>query len=198
MIGRALLLSLLLPVPVGAMEVRELEVSNEGRHYTVNAQVYLDAPSASILAVIADFDHLDLINETVVSSHYQGEAPEGGYLVSTEIKFCVVFICQDAQQLHRVYYPTPDHVVSEPIAEQSDLPDLVQHWWVRSEGEGSAMIYTMSVSAEGFIPPLIGPALVRRALRRISRDSAFEIERLAQAHAAESEAEGSEAVEAQP
>jgi Polyketide cyclase / dehydrase and lipid transport len=184
-----LVLALLSPIALQAVEVRRLDVSNQRRHYTVNAEVYLDASPEAILAVVADFDHLDRINETVVSSEYRGPAPEGGALVASEVRFCVAFICQDADQLHRVYYPTPEEIVSDPIPEYSDLPDLMQHWWVRAEGEGSVMEYTMSVSAEGFIPPLIGPALVRRTLRRISRDSADMIEQLAQARTAASQLE---------
>jgi hypothetical protein len=172
---------------VHAMDVRNLEVHNDGRHYTVVAQAYLDATPEAIIAVVTDYDHLDRINRTVLSSEYRGPAEEGGDLVYTEIEFCVAFICQDATQLQRVYFSGDDQVLSEPVVDQSDLPDLMQHWWVSAEGEGSTLTYTMSVSAEGFIPPLIGPALVRRALRKVSRRSAEAIERLAQERMAEAE-----------
>ena len=171
---------LVLPATAQAIEFSDLTVTNEGKRYTVHAEGYMDAPAEAVLAVITDYPNLPLLSDTILESEPLGDDGAGGQLVRTRIEFCVMVFCSRAEQVQTVTMPTADQVVSVAIAERSDIDDLMQRWTVVADGGGSRLTYEMVVVNEDFIPPLIGPPLVRGKLRKISRDTAHNIERLAQ------------------
>lgn len=179
----ALAIAVCAPLAALAIEFWNLEVSNEGRRYHVAAQGTLEAPAASVLYAVTDFDHLDRLSETILESEYLGPEEGGGHRVRTLIEFCVAFFCEEAEQIQIVTFPRPDQVVSRVIPELSDIPQLDQQWYVVAHEGGSQLTYVMTVYSEDFIPPLIGPLLVRRALHRLTTDTAGNIERIAREHA---------------
>jgi Polyketide cyclase / dehydrase and lipid transport len=172
---------LLVPGAMLAVEFDDLTATNEGKRYWVHAEGVIDAPFDEVLAAIVDFPNLTALSDTILESELLDETPDegDGAVVRTRIKFCVLLICSRATQIQVVTQPRVGEVVSIAIPERSDIQELTQRWTITAVGEQTHLIFEMEVFNEEFIPPLIGPPLVRRKLRSISRDTASNIEQIA-------------------
>jgi hypothetical protein len=59
----------------------------------------------------------------------------------------------------------PNRIMATTIAEHSDLREGSADWRVVADGERTYIEYRMNMRPSFFVPPLIGPAMVRAAMR---------------------------------
>ena len=65
------------------------------------------------------------------------------------------------------------------IPERSDTRYSRAQWRLQAEGGGTLLRYELEMEPDFWVPPLIGPPIVKRALRQGGERAAARIERLA-------------------
>ena len=180
-----------------AADFYSMEVSHQGARYQMKVEVYLAAPPAEVYQVLTDYEHLTRISSSVVKSNVTRRL-DGGALVFTDTRICALLICRHLRELQKLTESPPQDLSSVVVPQNGDnvkTGNGTLH--LEAEGDGTRLMWQMSVEPDFWIPPLIGPALVSRSLRAEAARSTQGIERLAREHAGLPPLDGTEGHEDQ-
>jgi hypothetical protein len=153
----------------------------DGRYQLV-ADSWLDATPDAISAVLLNFedDAYTQISEIYKESDALGNDADGTPLVYTLVEGCVMLFCRKMSRVERLEVVTPTFIRSTVIPERSDFRYSTAEWTLTPEGEGTRVHYRMALEPNFWLPPMIGPTLLRRILMRGGVDAVERIEELAQ------------------
>jgi ribosome-associated toxin RatA of RatAB toxin-antitoxin module len=183
--GAATVLAVLLPYataastpPAGALETK---VTRAGRLLHVEATLGADAPSTTCYEVLADFDRLEtfvpgLVSSDVVSEPGQpivlrqvGEASAGPFHYTLDVTLAV----QEYPPL-RIEFERTD----------GNLRQMKGSWTVAGDATRCDITYRADVEPAFWVPPLVGPVLMRRRVEKQFEGVLAEIHRRAAPRAA--------------
>ncbi len=147
--------------------------------YVVAFDAVIDAPKNRVRSVLSDFAHLQRINPDITSSTF-ARAPSGtGERVRTVLHFCVWFFCKNLIQVEDVSEPDADTIVARIVPGAGDFSGGVSLWRLVGNGATTRLHYEATRELTGWLPPFVGPAVVKRTLRARFRASIIAVERLA-------------------
>ena len=162
---------------VQAARVDDLMVTHDKGVFTVRGTFFIDATPAAVRAVLTDFDHLDRLTPAILESRLMHRDPAGA-LVFTRSRACAGWFCREMKKVEEVVVDG-DTIVATALPAQSDVVMSVTRWRIASAGAGTRVAWESSFDPRFMVPPLVGPALIKRALARESAVHAAAIERSA-------------------
>lgn len=142
--------------------------------FTVRGTFILDAPPAAVRAALTDFDHLDRLTPAILESKLMHRDPKGAQ-VFTRSRACAGWFCRELKKVEQVVVEG-DSIVATALPEQSDVVMSVTRWRIAPAGAGTRVAWESSFDPRFMVPPLVGPALIKRALARESAVHAAAIE----------------------
>jgi len=92
---------------------------------------------------------------------------------------CVLFFCVSMRRVERMELDAPSSIRTEALPEQSDFKSSVSEWTLVPEAGGTKMTYRLTMEPDFWIPPLIGPWVLKQRLERGGSGAINRIERLA-------------------
>ena len=149
---------------VCAGDVHRAEVRYERGSYRLLFEVEVNAPVDSVYAILTDFDHLYRLSPAVVESARL--PPDGGReRRRLAIRGCVLIFCRKVVMIEDVERIGTDLVVTTIIPAKSDFRSGRTEWQLQDAGDGRCRIRLASEVRPAFwVPPLIGPAIIKRKL----------------------------------
>lgn len=171
---------LLLPLSTGAATLRDVEVDRVDGVYTLQSQVWFDAGIEQTYAVFRDWDLSTRFSSVVVESRNLEPDETGRPGFYNRNRACIWFYCQTFERYGWVDEKPLEFIEATADPERSDFHLSVERWEFVAEDQGTLVKYRLEMRPKFFIPPLIGPALVKRKLKKGSGDAIDRIERLAQ------------------
>lgn len=170
----------LLATGLGAAEVYQADVRRQDDRYFLHVESKTDASPRAVWDLLTDFEHVDRIHSTVQSSELL-PAPEGGVQrVRIRTHPCILFYCIDMVQVSDFSSPEPCHLLAQVIPEQSDYRYGRFTWRLRDHPDGgTGLVFSSELEPSFWIPPLLGPWLLKSKLRRIAIDIVHNLDRLA-------------------
>lgn len=182
----AVVLALAAAGGAGAARIESLTVDHAGGHYTVDAALLLDAPPAAVRAALTDFARLGRLSPSIVESRVVGHRADGT-LVYTRSRACALWFCRELRKTELVT-ARDEEIVAIAVAGQGPEPGTVTHsltrWRIAGAGSGARVVVRTEVDPAFFVPPLVGPPLMKKALRRETEALARGLEAAARADAA--------------
>lgn len=170
---------------VQAAQVETVDVVYEQGIYEVSMTVLVDVSARAAYAVMTDFENLPEVNESIVKA----ERLPGGRL-HTQVDMCVSVFCRSIEQIQKVETNPPVKLRMSVIPELSDFKFGVAEWrFTTVNPQSSRLHFNTRLEPDFWIPPLIGPWLVKRKMQQEARRTSQGIERVAHAEA-HSEANG--------
>lgn len=166
---------LLLASPASAWEVRELAVEHEDGRYRISTLIRMEAPPAAVYGVLTDFERLERIDRTLVDVSVIG-AEDGAALMETIMEGCVAFFCRRVSRVDRFELHPEHRLRAESLEQRSDFFPSIMEWELEPDGDGTLMRYRWEMEPAFFVPPLIGPWMVKRSLRAVAPRFARNIE----------------------
>jgi hypothetical protein len=160
-------------------EVRSFQMDRISQRYHIVSETFIDVPVAAVYAVLIDYDHYDRISSIFEESRYLERNADGSGLVYTKAHGCVAFFCTTVERVETLDVVPDSQIVATVIPERSDTRYSRAEWRLRPEGGGTLLHYELEMEPDFWVPPLIGPALVKRALRQGGARAALRIEGLA-------------------
>jgi hypothetical protein len=92
---------------------------------------------------------------------------------------CVLLFCRSFVR-HGYLLLTPhSEIVAVAEPEDSDFKYSRERWRLEGEGNGTLLIYDFEMEPGFWVPPVIGPYVIRRSLRAGGSDAIARIEALA-------------------
>jgi len=175
-----ILLALVGPGTGSAAEMRSIDVQYEDGHYTVVSVVWFDAGLDRMFDVFSSWDLSEQFSAAVVEAHdlAPDELGRPGFLVIN--RGCVIFFCKSLKR--QGYVESEDKKVIRAFAEpaHSDFKISNEAWEFEEENGGTVIKYTLFMQPDFWVPPAIGPYLIKRKLKSDGSIALNRIEAIAQ------------------
>lgn len=176
--GALVLLSVV--VTARAATVEQLDVTRHDQAYVVTARVHVAAPIGPSYAAATDFEQLPDYSSMIESTRLIGHDE-----LASRTKLCVLWYCKTVRQVMRYRLAPPKRIDMHVVPGRGDLKTGQAHWRFAVAGPGATALYFHArIVPDFWVPPLIGPWAIARALRQQVASTATAIERLARHRAA--------------
>lgn len=143
-----------------------VEVSSARGVYFVEVDATIDVPRTVVWALLTDYQHLNRLSDSIRRSSVVERAADGAVVVDTVTHACFGPFCRTLRHRQRVTETPLEQIVSVTDPAHSDFADGRAEWLLHDAGSGTRIVYLMRVRPTVFIPPLIGPRMVRLGMRR--------------------------------
>ena len=164
----------------GAAEMRSVEVEYENKRYTMQSEAWFDAPIEQVFAVFSDWDLSTQFSSAIVESRDVEPDASGRPQYYVRNRGCVLFFCLTFERY--------GHVEREPVSilrafadpESSDFVLCDETWTFAEEDGGTTVVYDLLMRPKFWVPPGIGPYVIKRKLKKDGGDAIDRIEAIAQ------------------
>ena len=129
--------------------------------------------------VLTDYERFGRISSTYTDYGFMEPEADGTPIIYTTMEGCVLFFCVTMRRVERMEVDAPSSIRTDALPEQSDFKLSVSEWTLEPEAGGTNMIYRLTMEPDFWIPPLIGPWVLKQRLERGGTSAVNRIERLA-------------------
>jgi hypothetical protein len=175
----ALILLCLSAVQVSAVDIRELEVSEDGGVYQIKLATVIDAPAEYVYRVLTDYVHLHRLHPSIIQSDILPSPGAGIVRIRTRILDCILIFCMELDRVEDISELPPYHVHATIVPSMCNFHSGKADWRIEDMGGRSQLIYEAQMKPDFTVIPLIGPYLVTRKLRDEMASSLGKIECIA-------------------
>lgn len=166
--------------------MRSVDVGYEDSRYTMQSEVWFNAPLEAVYAVFSHWDLSTQFSSAIVKSRDLEPDEQGRPQFFVQNRGCLLFFCKTFDR--QGYVESQPFEVLRAIAnpETSDFLVSRESWTFRPENGGTAVVYEMLMQPKFWVPPGIGPYLIKRKLRKDGGAAVDRVEAIAQRIAQES------------
>ncbi|MFQ5643922.1 MAG: hypothetical protein ACE5FQ_09500 [Thiogranum sp.] len=174
-----LLAGLLFSAAAVAGQVYVASVSHQSGSYLVEVDtlVHMAEPQARVL--LTDYENLGRVNPAIEVSEILLRRGPGDFRVRTVTHACVWFYCRRLRQVQDVIESQDGTVTAVVVPELSDFRYGYARLNLWQEDEGTRVLIRAEVEPDFWIPPLIGPWLIKRKLLSETLETVDNLEQLA-------------------
>ena len=162
-----------------AAAIRTIEIEHDDGVYRLVSTAYLAAPREAIFDVLTDYERFGRISSTYTDYGFMEPAADGTPIIHTTMEGCVWFFCVTMRRVERMEVEAPRYIRTDTLPEQSNFKLGFSEWTLEPEAGGTSMTYRLTMEPDFWIPPLIGPWVLKQRLERGGRGAVNRIERLA-------------------
>jgi hypothetical protein len=161
-------------------EIRTLDLHKEEDLYIVRAETYIDAPLQGVYEVLVDYEGFHRISSFIDETRFIDRVDDDGEgIVYTRLKGCLLAFCKTIERIERLEVVPGQRITATVIEDQSDVNYARAVWEVFPEGDGTLLTYDLEVDLGFWIPPVLGPAVIRGLLKSRGLRAALRVEALA-------------------
>lgn len=172
--------------PAGfAAEILANDVQYKEGVYRVRFAVRVQAQPDAVRALMTDYARLSRLSDVVTAAEVVQRFADGRQRLRLRLHACVWIFCKDLRKLEDVATLANGDIVTTALPAESDFLHAVERWRIAAGSSpgnisgGTRIDYESELSPSFYVPPIIGPALIKRALRRELTRSVEALERLA-------------------
>jgi len=162
-----------------AATVLELTISRDHDTYEISFDAVVNAPAPEVYRVLSDFALLTELSPAIVSVRVEHPADGGLERVHSVLKGCFLIFCKEAAEVDEVTESTPSTIAARIIPGLGDFKDGSYVWRIQGDGERTLLRYHATRTPAFWVPPLIGPWIIERTMRKHVQASAERLEKLA-------------------
>lgn len=164
-------------------DIDQISVDYKNKRYHVDMQARMDTQAERAYAVFTDYPRLKEINDAIIRSDLiEGASPEA-QRIHTQVRVCVMGICRVFDQVQDMYKTPPEDLRADVIPELSNLRFGRAQWRIWDEDGRARLHFQAEIEPDFWVPPVIGPWLIKRKLEGEAAQTANGIEKLANAEA---------------
>ena len=163
-----------------AADLRSVDVDYEDGYYTMNSTVWFDATVEQVFEVFRQWDLSTQFSSAIVEAR-DVEADELGrpqYYIKH--KGCVLFFCLSFERNGHVELQENEVLRAYADPERSDFERADETWTFVAEDGGTIVTYHLDMKPKFWVPPGIGPWVIKRKLKNDGGDAIDRIEVIAQ------------------
>lgn len=168
---------------VGAAETERAEIGFEGRTYQYIFIARMKGDINAVHAVVTDYDHMQRINDDIVESRVLARYNNGELKRLLRLRHCILVFCFDMDFVERVR-ESPGHIITIVVPEESTFLDGTANWQLQALDGGYTRISVSARQTPRFwIPPVLGPMILKRVFMQEVAETCANIERIVNAGA---------------
>ncbi|WP_405225941.1 SRPBCC family protein [Lentisalinibacter sediminis] len=166
-------------LPARGADLLDVSVEKEGERYTMASRTYFEAPPEAVFRVLSDYDRFERISSIFEDVRFIAPASDGTPRAFTLMKGCVLFFCKTIERIEELHFTPHSRIVAEVEPEHSDFAYGRTEWQFIPSGSGTEVHYRMEMEPGFWVPPLIGPYMMKRSFRSDAVEALNRIEALA-------------------
>ena len=161
-------------------EILSIDVGSEDGNYTMTSEAWFDASVEQVYEVYRYWDYATQFSSAIVESRDVEEDERGRPQFYIRNKGCILFFCQSFER--RGYIESELEIVVRAFADPSvsDFHHSNESWQFVAQDGGTIVTYNLSMRPKFWVPPGIGPYLIKRKLRKNGGRAVDRIELIAQ------------------
>ncbi len=174
----ALVIALLLAtLPAPAADLRSIDVTFDGELYEFESVVWFSTGIDETYDVFSRWDYSTRFSSAVVEARDTEIDGQPGYYVVN--RGCVLFFCKSLTREGRVEREHNRVMRAFADPEKSDFRRADEEWEFSEDDGGTRVIYRLKMEPAFWVPPAIGPWMIKRKLRKEGADAIDRIEEVA-------------------
>ena len=162
-----------------AAEILDVSVDRESSTYYMRSEVRFDVPPRYLFDVLTDWDLSTQFSSVVVESRNVPADESGRPGFYARNRACVAFFCKSFERTGYVDAQPLDVITAVANPDNSDFHVSVEEWHFTSDGDTTTIRYQLEMHPKFWVPPLIGPYLIKRKLEKDGGDALARIESIA-------------------
>jgi len=174
-----ILLLLVRAWPVTAAELTDIEVEMKDGRYHLSSKTYFEATQAQLYKVLTDYTQFTKFSSAFVESENRAPDEQGRPRFYTRLEGCVLLFCKSYVRYGYLELKPDYDIVAITDPELSNFEYSRERWQLIPKGEGTLLKYDFEMEPGFWVPPLVGPYVIKRTLRSNGRDAVDRIEALA-------------------
>lgn len=165
------------PVLGQAGSVESAEVAYADGRYQLDLSMRIDSAPEVVYALVTDYARLDQISKTIIESAVLDH--DAGLRRRLVTQTCVWFFCFTATLVEDVVESEPHHeIITTVVPELSDYRYGRTRWRITPDNGGTRIDFMALLEPDFWIPPLIGPWLMKQTMREEAERTVLKIEQL--------------------
>jgi len=168
--------------PANGAELREVSVEKIGDRYHLSSTTYFKASQSQLYKALTDFDKYPLFSTAFVEAENREPDEQGRPGFYTKMEGCALLFCKAYVRVGYLELQPEHDIIAMIDPEQSNFAYSRERWQLIPDGEGTIMIYDFEMEPAFWVPPLIGPYVIKRALRASGAAAVGRIEAVALAY----------------
>ena len=174
------IIAVLAPAFSNAAEMRSIDVDFSDGRYTMASVVWFDATIEQVYTVFRQWDLSEQFSSTIVEAFDVESDEQGRPGFYIRHKGCVLFFCLSFERRGHVEREPLDTLRAFADPEHSDFELSNETWTFVPEDGGTVVTYVLHMKPKFWVPPGIGPWVIKRKLRNDGGDALDRIEVIAQ------------------
>jgi len=163
----------------GSAEVRSVEVLVEDGRYHLTSESVIDADQDDLYAVLTDYELFKKFSSAIVASNNVEPDATGRPQFYTRMQGCVLIYCHTFERQGYLLLKPKYDIIALSDPEKSDFKFSRERWRLSSEGDSTLMIYEFEMEPRFWVPPFVGPYVIKYVLKSGSTRAVHRIEALA-------------------
>jgi Polyketide cyclase / dehydrase and lipid transport len=165
--------------PAWSADLRDISVEYEDSRYHLESRVWLAAPPEDVYRVLTDYDLFVRFTSAFVETYDVAPDEQGRPRFYTRMEGCMLLYCKSLERAGYLLLEPQSEIVAVAVPEKSDFKYCRERWRLVEESGGTLMIYDFEMEPDFWVPPVIGPWIIKRTLREDGIDVIDRIESLA-------------------
>lgn len=180
LVALPILAAMLMAGAANAAEMRSVNVDYSGGRYTMVSEVWIDAAVPQVYEVFSRWDLSTQFSSAIVESRDEAADELGRPQYYIRNRGCVLFFCRSFER--RGYVESEPNEVLRAFAnpDTSDFLLSNETWTFAEEGDGTVVSYHILMKPKFWVPPGIGPYMIKRKLKKNGGEAVDRIEVIAQ------------------
>ena len=162
-----------------AADLRDIAVEYEDSRYHLTSEVWLAAPPEDVYRVLTDYDSFVRLTSAFVETYDVPPDEQGRPRFYTRMEGCMLLYCKSLERAGYLLLEPQSEIVAVAVPDKSDFKYCRERWRLVAESGGTRMLYEFEMEPDFWVPPVIGPWIIKRTLREDGIDVIDRIESLA-------------------
>lgn len=161
-------------------DLREVTVERDDKRYRLVSQTHFDASAKDLYRVLTDYDLFTEFSSVFVESRNVRAGSNGKPRYFTKMEGCMLFFCKSFVRVGELTLTPDTEIIALADPEQSDFEYSRERWILIPEGNGTLLVYDFELEPSFWVPPVLGPFVMKRVLKAGGTNAVDRIEALAQ------------------
>ena len=168
--------------PVSAGELIHSSIEHKDERYILEFDMRINADAGRVYKLVTDYNNLGRVNNNIEESELLSSSDPQHHRVRVVSDACVLFFCKTIRQVQDIEEINGKTVIATIIPEQSDFDYAHARWHIQDEGKSTRVTFNVDLKPSFWVPPLIGPAVIKSKLEDEVLGTIENLEKLANQH----------------
>jgi hypothetical protein len=166
--------------PAGSADLQEVSVDFRDDRYHLESKARFAATREELYRVLTNYDLFEKFTSAFVETRNLTPDEDGRPRFFTRMEGCVLFFCKSMRRQGHLVLKPPHEIVAIAHPDGSDFLFSRERWVLEEDDDGTVMTYYFEMEPAFWVPPVVGPYMIKRTLREGGIDAVDRIEAVAQ------------------